>query len=104
VFTASGVDYALQINNLAQFVAFGQSNLVDNDAEFAFFLRFFSETGPGGYGIQANQSVANNERNLLRLLRDQNTGLTMSKHDRNQNTWQQLGLDTNDSVVNVPCL
>ena len=102
VFTDSGVDYAIKIENLAQFLNFGNIALVDDDAVRLFETKFYN-SGLGHYDIDATKSIASNEQNFLRLLKERHTGLTMFKHDRTQNTWQKIGLDANNSPTFVPC-
>lgn len=102
VFTDSGVDYAIKITNLNDFLDFGNISLFDDDAVRDFESTWYN-SAPGHYDIDATKSIASNEQSFLRLLKERNTGLTMFKHDRTQNTWQQLGLDTNNSPIVVPC-
>lgn len=101
VFTASGDDYALKITNLNDFIDFG-GTIATNDGIIEFETRWLN-TDPGKYNVSASNSLAANEQAFLRLLKERKTGLTMFKHDRNSDNWQQRDVDANKTPVNIPC-
>ena len=100
VYTAYGDDYALKITDYNQFLAFG-ATISDDDLVRAFEYRI-TAIQPSLYPFVEARS-AMNEQSLLRIMRDFNTGLTLLKHGRTNNTWEPRVLGPSDTPVTNPC-
>ncbi len=92
VYTSYGEDYALKITNYNQFLNF-KAKMVD-DFSVGIFEDKYILSNPPFYPFVHSSSLLN-EQSLLRILKDFDTGLTLLKHDRTSNTWQQRGLSAN---------
>lgn len=103
VVAPDGTGYTVKINDINQFQAFGNQWLSSDFNVGVFETLYYFNTNSGGYNIQLGTPPLQNEASFLRLLKQQNTGLTLFKQNRSTNTWDQLGLDSNNSTVVVPC-
>lgn len=102
VFTAYGVDYAIKINDLSQFKDFGLAQLAGGRVDVVNINQNYlcpSCDFPMGEGY----SKEVNEKNFLKFLKKMNTGLTLFKHDRASDTWQQKGIDSSNNPIDIPC-
>ena len=103
VVAPDGTGYTIKINDIEQFKSFGGQWLSSDMNVGVFEQLYYFNANSGGYNIQLNTPSIQNESNFLRLLKERNTGLSLFKQNPNTNTWQQLGLDSNNSTIVVPC-
>lgn len=101
IFGADGQDYAIRIENLQDFLDFSRAWLADDDKVRLLESLYYTNISNGIGSTTA--SVMTKEKTALSMLRGEKSGLTVFKHDRASNSWNQLGLDTNSNVTPVPC-
>jgi hypothetical protein len=97
VTTSSGT-YVLQVSNVAAFLQYGAAHLVDEGSFDNFQLTTYVNNG-----IWELESHDWNENAFLKMLRDENMGLTLlSSESPGFNEWNVKGL-LYGSSINVPC-
>ncbi|QIX60173.1 hypothetical protein HER32_02810 [Hymenobacter sp. BT18] len=101
IFGANGLDYAIRIQDLQQFKEFGKAWLENDDKVRMLEYVYYQDTVNGI--ASTSTTTATREKAALSMLRGEKAGLVVFKQDRNSNNWSQLALDSNNSVLSVPC-
>lgn len=90
--------YLLTINSTTDFRAFGDRYLADGSAWFAFFAEKFR------LKISNDNTIAENETNLVKLLSEFNTGLSLVRGDAStMNNWTKLTENSDGSIKEKQC-
>lgn len=102
IITHYGVDYTLMVTDEQQFLAFGNTWLSSDDMIKLFEGVYYQDKG---FGIaNASMSIADREKLFLKMIQNENAGLTLLKHTQGSSGWGQLAVDpTTNSVVATPC-
>jgi hypothetical protein len=99
VFTEAGSEYILQIVDRAAFIAFGDTNLSNENKRFKFTSKLESY-----YDVTNNGSVEDNEDGIVKMLQRKNAGLAMFKPTDNTFTdyvkLEYASGDTNETNCN----
>lgn len=91
--------YAFILDNWTQFGPFYQ-NIINSPSGYdALRLAFNSQAT----GIHENNSGAINEKNLLRILNSNNSGVKLLKKDANTGAFKLLSIDDNGNVITIDC-
>lgn len=97
--TVYGTTYLLKISNLDNFLAFGEMFL-KNDIKEALLIQVRDKD----FNIDGDQSVSQNEKGFLQLIKDYSAGLKIFKGDPNNfNSWQAKTVNSAGTVVDGNC-
>jgi hypothetical protein len=91
-----GQSYLLTISNMSNFIAWGNTNLINGDPSPAFNQTYNSF-------IKSTNSDAMNENDFVNLLNLTNSGLTLMKANSTNTSWSQVVKNSDGTYSIIPC-